>query len=78
MCLKSIGWLQSERTQVSELFDGLDFMVVLRHVIVLPLPFLHRHGLVAWRSGLVQYSTCNVLYRSDTVLSCNVLYLKFF
>ena len=25
----------------------------------------HRHGFAA---GLVQYSTCNVLYRSDTVL----------
>ena len=30
------------------------------------------------QAGLVQYSTCNVLYRSDTVLYCNVLYSKFF
>ena len=44
-----IGWLQSERTQVSELFDGLDFMVVLRHVIGLPLRFWHRHRIVAGR-----------------------------
>ena len=33
MCPKSIGWLHSERTQVSELIDGLEFMVVLRHVM---------------------------------------------
>ena len=30
---KSIGWLYSERAQVSEFFDGLDFMVVLLHMI---------------------------------------------
>ena len=46
MCPKSIGWLQSERTQVSELLDGLDFMVVLRHVIGLPLRFWLQHRLV--------------------------------
>ena len=33
---KSIGWFHSERAQVSKLIDGLDFMVVLLHVIWLP------------------------------------------
>ena len=46
---KSIGWLPSERTQVSELFDGPDFMIVLRHVIGLPLRFWHRHRIAAGR-----------------------------
>ena len=49
MCPKSIGWLQSERAQVSEFFDGLDFMIVLRHVIGLPLRLWHRHRIVAGR-----------------------------
>ena len=47
MCPKSIGWLQSERAQVSEFVDGLDFMIVLRHVIGLPLQLWHRHRIVA-------------------------------
>ena len=46
MCPKSIGWLQSERAQVSEFVDGLDFMIVLRHVIGLPLRLWHRHRIV--------------------------------
>ena len=33
---KSIGRLHSERAQVSEFFDILDFMVVLLHMIWLP------------------------------------------
>ena len=46
MCPKSIP---SEHTQVLELFDGLDFMVVLRHVRGLPLRFSHQHRIVAGR-----------------------------
>ena len=49
VCPKSIGWLHSERTQVSELIDGLDFMVVLRHVIGLPQQFWRRHSIVTGR-----------------------------
>ena len=48
MCPKLIGWLQSERAQVSEFVDGLDFMIVLRHVIGLPLRLWHRQRIVAW------------------------------
>ena len=47
MCPKSIGWLQSERSVVSKFVDGLDFMIVLRHVIRLPLRLWHRHRIVA-------------------------------
>ena len=47
MCSKSIGWLQSERAQVSRFVDGLNFMIVLRHVIGLPLRLWHRHRIVA-------------------------------
>ena len=47
MCPKSIGWLQSERAQVSKFVDGLDFMIVLRHVVGLPLRLRHRHRIVA-------------------------------
>ena len=36
---KSVGWLHSECAQVSEFFDGLDFMVVLLHIIWLPQRF---------------------------------------
>ena len=46
---KSIGWFHSERTQVSELMDGLDFMVVLRHVIWLPQRFSFRHSILTGR-----------------------------
>ena len=49
MCPKLIGWLHSERTQVSELIDGLNFMVVLRHVIGLPQRFWRRHSIVTGR-----------------------------
>ena len=49
VCPKSIGLLQSERAQVSEFFDGLDFMIVLRHVRGLPLRLWHRHRIVAGR-----------------------------
>ena len=47
MCPKSIGWLQSERSQVSKFVDGLDFMIVLRHVVGLPFRLRHRHRIVA-------------------------------
>ena len=47
MCPKSIGWLQSERSQVSKFVDGLDFMIVLRHVVRLPFRLRHRHRIVA-------------------------------
>ena len=47
MCPKSIGWLQSERSQVSKFVDGLDFMIVLRHVVGLPFRLWHRHRIVA-------------------------------
>ena len=43
------GWLQSERAQVSKFVDGLDFMIVLRHVVGLPLRLRHRHRIVAGR-----------------------------
>ena len=46
---KSMGWFHSERTQVSELIDGLDFMVVLRHVIWLPQRFWFRRSIVTGR-----------------------------
>ena len=49
VCPKPIGWLLSERTQVSELIDGVDFMVVLRHVIGLPQRFWRRHSIVTGR-----------------------------
>ena len=47
MCPKLIGWLQSESAQVSEIVNGLDFMIVLRHVIGLSLRLRHRHRIVA-------------------------------
>ena len=46
---KLIGWFHSECTQVSELLDGLNFMVVLRHVIWLPQRFWFRHSIVTRR-----------------------------
>ena len=46
---KSIGWFHSELTQVSELIDSLDFMVVLRHVIGLPQRFWLRHSILTGR-----------------------------
>ena len=46
---KSIGWFHSERTQVSELIDSLDFMGVLRHVIWLPQLFWFRHSIITGR-----------------------------
>ena len=49
VCPKSIGWLHSERSQVLELIDGLDFMVVLRHVIGLPQRFWLWHSIVTGR-----------------------------
>ena len=46
---KSIGWLHSERAQVSELIDGLDFMVVLWHVRWLPQQFWFQRSIVTGR-----------------------------
>ena len=46
---KSIGRFHSERTQVLELIDGLNFMVVLRHVLGLPQRFWLRHSIVTGR-----------------------------
>ena len=44
-----IGWSHFERTQVSELLDGLNFMVVLRHVIGLPQRLWLLHSIVTGR-----------------------------
>ena len=49
VCPKSIGSFHSESTQVSELIDGLDFMVVLRHVIGLPQRFWLQHNILTER-----------------------------
>ena len=46
---KSVGWLRSERAQVSEFFDCLDFMVVLLHIIWLPQRLWFRHSIVTGR-----------------------------
>ena len=46
---KSVEWLYSERAQVSELFDGPDFMVVVLHIIWLPQRFWFRHSIVTGR-----------------------------
>ena len=46
---KSLGWLHSERAQVSEFFDGLDFMVVLLQIIWLPQRFWFRNSIVTGR-----------------------------
>ena len=46
---KSIAWLHSERAQVSEFVDSLDFMVVLFHVIWLPQCFWLTNSIVAGR-----------------------------
>ena len=48
---KSVGWLQSERAQVLDFFDGHNFMVVLLQVTWLPEQFWSRHSIVTgwWR-----------------------------
>ena len=46
---KSIGWLHSERAQVSEFVDSLDYMFVLFHIIWLPQPFWSTNSIVAGR-----------------------------
>ena len=46
---KSVGWLHSERPQVSEFFDGLDFMVVLLQIVWLPQRFWFRNSIVTGR-----------------------------
>ena len=46
---KSVGWLLSEFVKVSESFDGLDFMVVLLHMIWLPQPFWLSNSTVSER-----------------------------
>ena len=46
---ESIRWLHSERAQVSELIDGLDFMVALLHVIWLPQRSRFQHSIVTGR-----------------------------
>ena len=49
---KSIGWLHSERAQVSLFVDSLHFMVVLFHVIWLRQRFWSTNSIVAGqRSG---------------------------
>ena len=46
---KPIGSLHSERAQVSEFVDSLDFMVVLFHMIWLPQRFWSTNSIVAGR-----------------------------
>ena len=48
---KSVGWLHSERAQVSEFFDGPDLMVVLLQIIWLPQRFWFQNSIVTgqWR-----------------------------
>ena len=46
---ESVGWLHTERAQVSELLDGLDFLVVSLHMIWLPQRFWFRHSIVTGR-----------------------------
>ena len=46
---KSTGWLHSERAQVSEFVDSMDFMFQWFHIIWLPQPFWSTNSIVAGR-----------------------------